>query len=57
MAYVAAAVIAWLGVAQADGHARTARRRFAIGLTVAAIAQLDYVYWNFTGRGLAPTRA
>jgi signal transduction histidine kinase/CheY-like chemotaxis protein len=54
VAYVAAAIIAWLGVIQGKGHDRTARRWFAIGLTVTAIAYLDYVYWSFTDRVLVP---
>lgn len=33
VAYVAAAVVAWLGVAEASGVDRAARRWFAIGLT------------------------
>ena len=54
VAYVTAAVIAWLGVRQAEGPDRTARRWFAIGLTITAIAYLDYVSWAFTGRLLVP---
>ena len=54
IAYVGAAVIAWLGVFQVAGPDRTARRWFAIGLTITAIAYLDYVYWTFTGRTLVP---
>jgi CheY-like chemotaxis protein len=55
MAYVTAAVLAWLGVSQVEGPDRTARRWFAIGLTITAIAILDYVYWAFT-RGTLATR-
>jgi signal transduction histidine kinase/AmiR/NasT family two-component response regulator len=54
IAYSAAAIIAWLGVFQVQGADRTARRWFAIGLTITAIAYLDYVYWTFTGRTLVP---
>jgi signal transduction histidine kinase/CheY-like chemotaxis protein len=54
VAYVTAAVLAWLGVWQVEGPDRTARRWFAIGLTITAIAYLDYVYWAFTGGTLVP---
>jgi len=54
VAYVTAAVLAWLGVWQGAGPDRTARRWFAIGLTITAIAYLDYVYWGFTGHSLVP---
>jgi signal transduction histidine kinase/CheY-like chemotaxis protein len=54
VAYVAAAIIAWLGVFEGKGHDRTARRWFAIGLTVTALAYLDYVYWSFTDNVLIP---
>ena len=54
VAYVTAAILAWLGVGQAAGPDRTARRWFAIGLTITAIAYLDYVYWAFTGDTLVP---
>jgi signal transduction histidine kinase/CheY-like chemotaxis protein len=54
VAYVTAAVVAWLGVWQVEGPDRTARRWFAIGLTITAIAYLDYVSWAFTGRLLVP---
>ena len=54
VAYVTAAVLAWLGVWQVEGPDRTARRWFAIGLTITAIAYLDYVYWAFTGDTLVP---
>jgi len=54
VAYVTAAVLAWLGVWQIEGPDRTARRWFAIGLTITAIAYLDYVYWAFTGDTLVP---
>jgi signal transduction histidine kinase/CheY-like chemotaxis protein len=54
VAYVTAAILAWLGVWQVDGPDRTARRWFAIGLTITAIAYLDYVYWAFTGGTLVP---
>jgi signal transduction histidine kinase/CheY-like chemotaxis protein len=54
VAYVTGAVLAWLGVWQVEGPDRTARRWFAIGLTITAIAYLDYVYWAFTGGTLVP---
>jgi signal transduction histidine kinase/CheY-like chemotaxis protein len=54
VAYVAAAIIAWLGVLEGKGHDRTARRWFAIGLTITALAYLDYVYWSFTENVLIP---
>ena len=54
VAYVTAAILAWLGVSQVEGPDRTARRWFAIGLTLTAIAILDYVYWAFTGGTLVP---
>ena len=54
VAYLAASFIAWLGVTQAKGHERAARRWFAIGLSLTALANLDYVYWTFTGSGLVP---
>jgi signal transduction histidine kinase/DNA-binding response OmpR family regulator len=40
IAYVAAAVLAWLGVRTADEHDRAARRWFAYGLTSNAVGQL-----------------
>jgi signal transduction histidine kinase/ActR/RegA family two-component response regulator len=54
VAYVTAALVAWLGVFQLEGPDRTARRWFAIGLTITAIAYLDYVFWAFTGHVLVP---
>jgi signal transduction histidine kinase/CheY-like chemotaxis protein len=54
VAYVTSAILAWLGVRQVAGPDRTARRWFAIGLTITAIAYLDYVYWAFTGGTLVP---
>jgi signal transduction histidine kinase/CheY-like chemotaxis protein len=54
VAYVTGAVLAWLGVWQVEGPDRSARRWFAIGLTITAIAYLDYVYWAFTGGTLVP---
>ncbi|HKQ13915.1 MAG TPA: ATP-binding protein [Steroidobacteraceae bacterium] len=54
VAYVTGAVLAWLGVWQVEGPDRTARRWFATGLTITAIAYLDYVYWAFTGGTLVP---
>jgi signal transduction histidine kinase/CheY-like chemotaxis protein len=54
VAYVTAGLLAWLGVWQVEGPDRTARRWFAIGLTITAIAYLDYVDWAFTGGALVP---
>jgi len=54
VAYVTAAVLAWLGVWQVEGPDRSARRWFAIGLTITALAYLDYVDWAFTGGTLIP---
>jgi len=54
VAYVTAPIIAWLGLWHVDGPDRTARRWFAIGLTITGIAYLDYVYWGFTGHSLVP---
>jgi signal transduction histidine kinase/ActR/RegA family two-component response regulator len=54
VAYLAAACVAWLGFTQAKGHERAARRWFAIGLSLTALANLDYVYWTFTGGALVP---
>jgi signal transduction histidine kinase/ActR/RegA family two-component response regulator len=54
VAYLAASFVAWLGVAQVTGPERAARRWFAIGLTVTTLANLDYVYWTFTGGVLVP---
>jgi signal transduction histidine kinase/ActR/RegA family two-component response regulator len=54
VAYLAASFIAWLGVSQAQGHERAVRRWFAIGLSLTAVANLDYVYWTFTGGVIVP---
>jgi signal transduction histidine kinase/CheY-like chemotaxis protein len=54
VAYVTAPIIAWLGLWRVEGPDRTARRWFAIGLTITGIAYLDYVYWGFTGHTLVP---
>jgi signal transduction histidine kinase/ActR/RegA family two-component response regulator len=54
IAYVAATLVAWLGVTQAKGNERTVRRWFAIGLSLTSLANLDYVHWTFTGRVLVP---
>jgi hypothetical protein len=54
VAYVAAAVVAWLGVVDASGADRAARRWFAIGLTVTAVADLLYDYNQLTGSVLVP---
>jgi signal transduction histidine kinase/CheY-like chemotaxis protein len=50
LAYVAAAVVAWLGVLDASGADRTARRWFAIGLTFTVAGDLLYNYYEITGR-------
>jgi len=42
IAYLAAAVLAWLGVRGSVGQARAARRWFAYGLTSSALGQLVY---------------
>jgi hypothetical protein len=54
VAYVAAAVVAWLGVADASGADRAARRWFAIGLTSTAVGDLLYNYDELTGQILVP---
>jgi signal transduction histidine kinase/ActR/RegA family two-component response regulator len=54
VAYVAAAVVAWLGVIDATGVDRAARRWFAIGLTLTAVGDLLYNYYELTGRILLP---
>jgi signal transduction histidine kinase/CheY-like chemotaxis protein len=54
LAYIAAAVVAWLGVLDATGVDRVARRWFAIGLTLTAIGDLLYDYYELTGRILLP---
>ena len=54
VAYVAAAVVAWLGVAEASGVDRVARRWFAIGLTFTAAGDLLYNYNELTGQILVP---
>jgi hypothetical protein len=54
VAYVTAPIIAWLGMWQVEEPDRTARRWFAIGLTLTAFAYLDYVYWGFTGHRWRP---
>jgi signal transduction histidine kinase/ActR/RegA family two-component response regulator len=54
VAYVAAAVVAWLGAMDATGVDRAARRWFAIGLTLTAVGQVDYDYYELTGRVLLP---
>ena len=45
----AAAVVAWLGVLDASGADRAARRWFAIGLTFTAVGDLIYNYYEITG--------
>jgi signal transduction histidine kinase/ActR/RegA family two-component response regulator len=52
LAYVAAAIVGWLGVLDASGAERAARRWFAIGLTLTAVGDLIYDYYMLTG--LAP---
>jgi signal transduction histidine kinase/ActR/RegA family two-component response regulator len=48
LAYAAASVIAWLGVLEASGTDRVARRWFAIGLTLTLGGQLIYDYAQIT---------
>ncbi len=48
VAYAAAAVVAWLGVLDASGADRRARRWFAIGLTLTAVGDLIYTFYQFT---------
>jgi signal transduction histidine kinase len=48
LAYAAAAVVAWLGVLDASGSDRVARRWFAIGLTLTAVGDLIYDYYQMT---------
>src|SRR5688572_1597758 len=49
VAYVAAAIVAWLGVFDATGVDRASRRWFALGLTLTAAGQLVYDYRELTG--------
>ena len=49
LAYVAAAVAAWLGVLDASGADRAARRWFAIGLTFTVAGDLVYNYYEISG--------
>jgi signal transduction histidine kinase/AmiR/NasT family two-component response regulator len=49
VAYVAAAIVAWLGVVDAIGVDRATRRWFAIGLTLTAVGDLFYDYYELTG--------
>ena len=49
LAYVVAAIVAWLGVADAAGADRITRRWFAIGLTFTAVGDLVYDYYQITG--------
>jgi signal transduction histidine kinase/ActR/RegA family two-component response regulator len=49
LAYAAAAVVAWLGVLDASGTDRVARRWFAIGLTLTLGGQFIYDYSEITG--------
>jgi signal transduction histidine kinase/CheY-like chemotaxis protein len=50
LAYVAAAVAAWLGVLHASGADRAARRWFAIGLTFTVAGDLLYNYYEISGQ-------
>jgi len=54
LAYVAAAIVAWLGVVDSAGVDRATRRWFAIGLTLTAVGDLLYDYYELTGRILLP---
>ena len=54
LAYLAAATVSWLGVRDATGVDRVARRWFAIGLTLTAVGDLLYDYYELTGRILLP---
>jgi signal transduction histidine kinase/ActR/RegA family two-component response regulator len=49
LAYVAAAIVGWLGVLDASGADRAVRRWFAIGLTLTAVGDLIYDYYMITG--------
>jgi signal transduction histidine kinase len=49
VAYVAAAIVAWLGAFDATGVDRASRRWFALGLTLTAAGQLVYDYRELTG--------
>jgi signal transduction histidine kinase/ActR/RegA family two-component response regulator len=49
LAYLAAAIVAWLGVLDATGVDRATRRWFAIGLTLTAVGDLFYDYYELTG--------
>lgn len=49
LAYVVAAIVAWLGVVDATGVDRITRRWFAIGLTFTAVGDLVYDYYEITG--------
>ena len=50
LAYIAAAVVAWLGVRDATGVDRVVRRWFAIGLTLTVVGDLLYDFYELTGR-------
>jgi signal transduction histidine kinase/ActR/RegA family two-component response regulator len=54
LAYIAAAVVAWLGVRDATGVDRVVRRWFAIGLTLTVVGDLLYDFYELTGRILLP---
>jgi signal transduction histidine kinase/CheY-like chemotaxis protein len=49
VAYLAASVLAWIGVRTADENDRVPRRWFARGLTVTVAAQLLFEVQDFTG--------
>jgi two-component system, sensor histidine kinase and response regulator len=54
MAYLAATILAWLGVRAADDHERAPRRWFARGLTITLMAQLLFNVQELTGRTPIP---
>ena len=54
VAYLAASVLAWIGVRAADENDRVPRRWFARGLTVTALAELLFEVQDFTGVTLIP---
>lgn len=54
IAYLAAAVVAWLGAASASGRDRVSRRWFALGLSFTTAGLLLYDLHEFTGRELVP---
>src|SRR4051794_5900374 len=54
VAYVAASVLAWIGVRTADENDRVPRQWFARGLTVTAVAELLFEVQDFVGVTLIP---